>query len=131
MKRRANEQKIKNIEKALTAAKEQGAIKTAITRENTIGGCWGWILTKNKNLLYVENGYLWGVDFSLKYKPSRENGSGCRAGEERQDPDKINIDTIEQSGLSFAHSLKAKTYTKEEACELMERILTDKNNEVF
>ena len=131
MKRRANEQKIKNIEKALSVAKEQGALKTAITRENNIGGCWGWILTKNKNLLYVQNDYFWGVNFSLKYKPSRENGSGCGAGEERQDPNNIDIEEIEKSGLRFANSLKAKTYTKEEACELMEKILTDENNEEF
>ncbi len=131
MKRRANEQKIKNIEKVLSIAKEQGAIKTAITRENTIGGCWGWILTKNKNLLYVQNEHLWGVGFSLKYKPSKENGSGCRAGEERQDPNNIDIKEIEQSGLNFAHSLNAKIYTKQEACEMIEKILSNKNNEEF
>lgn len=131
MKRRANEQEIKNIEKVLTVAKEQGAIKTAITRENITGGCWGWILTKNNNLLYVQNDYFGGVSFSLEYKPLAGLGSGCRAGEERQDPENINIDAIEQSGLNFAYNLNAKIYTKQEACDLMEKILSDENNEVF
>ena len=131
MKRKANEQKIKNIEKVLNAAKEQGALMTIITRENSIGGCWGWILTKNKNLLYVQNDYFGGVSFSLQYTPSRENGSGCGAGEERQDPNNINIDAIEKSGLNFAHRLGAKLLTSEQINKKIEKILSDENNENY
>lgn len=130
MKRRANEQKIKNIEKVLTLAKEHGALKTIITRDNLTGKCWGWILTKNNNLLYVQNDHFWGVTFTLEYLPSRENGSGCRASD-RISPEDIKIDKIEASGLNFARRLGARLFTEEQLKEKINKILQNENNEVF
>lgn len=130
MKIKEKNEDIEIIENVLKLAKKQGAKQTIITRENTMGGCWGWILTKNNNLLYVQNDYYWGVTFSLEYVPSRKFGSGCQASD-RISQENIIIDEIEASGLNFAGRLGARLFTEEQIQERIINILQNKTYKAF
>lgn len=74
---------------------------------------WGAILTENNNVLYIQrDSFKWrGWTFTLKYQPSRENGSGCQCLDEPLST--VTYDEIlraEKEGLSFARKLGATLY---------------------
>lgn len=79
---------------------------------------YGWLITPNGNILYVQPGdYYGGYRFSLKYKPRKDTGSGCSCNNYDEPLYKVTLETlqqIEQAGLNFANELKATLYTKQE-----------------
>lgn len=75
----------------------------------TSRGDWGYIITPNDNVLYLQHNYFGGWSFMLEYLPSRECGSGCQC---LKDPvSDITEDTVkraETEGLLFAQKLGAE-----------------------
>lgn len=130
MERLAPNYKVESIEAVLRLAKKQGAKQTIITRKNCMGSCWGWILTKNHNLLYVQT-ELGGFSFSLQYVPTRHNGSGCVAGKRGMYLQDVNIDNIEALGLAFAKKLSQPLLSAQQVDKKISEILQNANNEVF
>lgn len=75
---------------------------------------WGKILTEKVNVLYIQrDSFKWrGWTFSLRYKPSKKNGSGCECFEEPlQEVSYDDILRAEMEGLEFARKLGATLYT--------------------
>lgn len=73
-------------------------------------------ITPNDNILYVQRGYFGGWEISLQYKPSRNNGSGCRAND-NQPYSTITADVLaeaERENLAFARKLRAALYKSSE-----------------
>ena len=58
-----------NLIEVLNIAKKNGMKVFYTKRENS---CYGWIITKNDNVLYIQPSYFGGYDFSLEYKPSKK-----------------------------------------------------------
>lgn len=98
---------IRNI---LLMAKENGYKAYECTRSDS---AYGWIITPQNNIVYIQKGDFFGCDMSLKYVPSRQTGTGCRCNEEPLT--EINLAVlkgIEMEGLNFARRLGAKLYNK-------------------
>ena len=73
-------------------------------------------ITPNDNILYVQRGEFGGWEISLRYTPSRKNGSGCRAND-NQPYNAITLDILqeaERENLAFARKLKATLYKSSE-----------------
>ena len=69
-------------------------------------------ITPNDNVLYVQRGEFGGWEISLKYTPSRKNGSGCRAND-MQPYAEITpaiLEEAERENLKFAQQLRATLY---------------------
>ena len=78
---------------------------------------YGFIITPNDNIIYIQrDSFDWmGWTFSLKYKPSQKNGSGCGCFE--NPVQEITLEIIqeaEKQGLMFARRLKATLYNNSE-----------------
>ena len=72
---------------------------------------YGFMITPNNNILYIQAGDFWGVDIALQYKPGPKTGTGCRCNEESLN--KVTLKTLQQmekEGLKFARRLKAVFY---------------------
>lgn len=107
----------------LNIAKKNGMKVFYTKRKNS---CYGWIITKKDNVLYIQRGYFGGYDFSLEYKPSENNGRGCRCNKESVFS--ITSETFEKmevEGLNFAKELKANLYKTSE--EYFEKYWDKKN----
>lgn len=92
----------------LTIAKENG-LRAFIT--SGYNYCYGYIITKNENVLSIDKNYFGGWNFSFAYPPSRKNGSGCSCNEQPiYDIDMETIEKMEFEGITFATKLKAKRY---------------------
>ncbi len=76
---------------------------------------YGEIITPNDNVLGVQHEYFGGYTFSLQYKSTSKNGSGCRCLKEpvNEITEEI-INQAELEGLSFARSLNAQLYKNSE-----------------
>lgn len=73
-------------------------------------------ITPSDNVLYMQRGHFGGWEISLQYKPSRENGSGCRAND-IQPYNTITANVLaeaERENLAFARELRATLYTSSE-----------------
>jgi len=109
MKKEQQREDLKNILSELS----QEGFECFITKRND--SSYGYAITPNNNVLYIECDYFYGYNISLQYKPSKKNGSGCRCNEEPIT--EINSDIIlqqEKSGLAFAWKLKADLYNSSE-----------------
>ncbi len=103
-------EELKNIMEELT----KEGFKCFILKENH-SFVYGFIITPNDNVIYIQPGDFFGWNLSLKYKPSQKNGQGCRCNEEPLT--EINSDIIlkqEQEGLNFARKLRATLYNNSE-----------------
>lgn len=74
---------------------------------------FGYVITPRQNVIYIQRDTydFRGWTFTLKYKPSRKNGSGCQCLE--SPIRNINKDILiqaEKEGLLFAKKLKAELY---------------------
>ena len=70
---------------------------------------WGYITTPSNNILYIEFGFGGGWKFSLTYKPSRGNGSGCQCLTNAVDL--VTIETVQQAeieGIRFASTFRPR-----------------------
>ena len=86
-----------------------------ISTERSRGG-WVFAITPSDNVLYVQRGEFGGWEISLQYKPSRNNGSGCRAND-NQPYSTITADVLaeaERENLAFARKLRATLYKSSE-----------------
>jgi len=98
------------IREILLFAKENGYRAFENTRSDS---AYGWIITPQNNIIYIQKGYFWGYDMSLQYVPSRENGSGCSCNEESLTEIRLDILVdMENKGLNFARKLGAQLYSK-------------------
>lgn len=76
---------------------------------------YGFIVTENDNVLYIEASYFYGYDFSLRYIPTEENGRGYKInGDPITEISKSIIEQLESDGLDFAHGIKAPLYKNSE-----------------
>ncbi|WP_270324952.1 hypothetical protein [[Eubacterium] hominis] len=74
---------------------------------------WFFVVTPNKNILYIQKGDLFGFNVSLEYIPSNEYGSGCACNDNDEDVKYMDLQTIqelEKEGLELAHELGAQLY---------------------
>lgn len=72
---------------------------------------YGFFITPNDNVLYIQRDYFSGWTFTLKYVPSRQNGQGCQCLESPVSNLSITIlEQAEREGLQFAYKLKAELY---------------------
>lgn len=72
---------------------------------------YGFFITPNNNIIYIQPESFGGWTFTLKYIPSQKNGSGCQCLE--NPVSNLSIEILEQAekeGLQFARQLKAKLY---------------------
>ena len=72
---------------------------------------YGFMITPNNNILYIQAGDFYGVNISLEYIPGPKTGGGCRCNVEALTT--VTIETLqemENEGLIFARKLKAKLY---------------------
>ena len=93
------------------ATKGRDFISTERSREG-----WVFAITPSDNVLYIERGRLGGWEISLQYRPSRENGSGCRAND-MQPYAEITpaiLEEAERENLEFAQQLRATLYESSE-----------------
>ena len=84
-------------------------LKEGLSTEN---GGWVFAVTPSNNILYIQRGQFGGWEISLEYKPSRKNGSGCRAND-TQPYSTVTVETLqetERENLSFARKLGATLY---------------------
>lgn len=82
------------------------------------GFLYGYMITPSDNVLCVQrdNWAYRGWNFSFKYVPRKETGSGCSCLEDPT-PD-MSIETVqraEKEGSNFAYRLKATRYKSSEA----------------
>lgn len=73
-------------------------------------------ITPSDNVLYVQRGRFGGWEISLQYKPSRENGSGCRANDSQpyHELTLAALQEAERENLAFARELRATLYKSSE-----------------
>lgn len=113
-RRRHSKEKIMEV---LKIAKDNGMKAYINTREDT---AYGWIVTHNNNILYIEYEYLNGYSVTLQYRPTRDYGTGCGCNPDMNYLDRmpqidyIDILHLEQRGLSFAGQLGAPLYNDKE-----------------
>ncbi len=70
-----------------------------------------YVVTPNDNVLCICNDDFYGLNMTLEYYPSRENGRGCRCNVNAFTyVTKERMKTLEQHGLAFAHELGAKLF---------------------
>lgn len=108
------EQKVEKIKKVLKLASDHDCLCFLYAKGTST---WGYILFPDKKtIMYVQNGYFWGYDFSIQYIPSRQTGSGCSC--HGDNPDSIpeseitweKLVELKAEGLRFARELRARMY---------------------
>lgn len=111
---------IETMKNTIETLKNNGyAVYAAVGRDGRLSsdeGRYVFAITPSDNVLYVQRGYFGGWEVSLQYKPSRENGSGCRAND-KQPYSEITLDALqeaERENLIFAGSLNAPLYKSSE-----------------
>lgn len=103
--------KVEKIKKVLEIAKENGCFCYLYAKDTAT---WGYIIFPDETVMYVQNGYFGGYDFSIQYIPSRRTGSGCSC--HGDNPDSISESEIswekllelKAEGLKFARELGAE-----------------------
>ena len=100
MKNNKTRKELKKILKDLT--------NEGLSCYSTTSGNWGYILIGDYFLYIQKNIHGLGWDFSLPYKPSQKNGTGCEAlNEVTQTIDKKFIEGCLLAGLNHANRLGA------------------------
>lgn len=110
---RTAEQKRNNILEILTLAAQHGC-ECYITPEAKPGElpyAYGFIVFPDETVMYVQNGYYWGFEFSIQYKPNENTGSGCACNEDPvSEVTWWKLLDLRKSGLIFAKDLGATSY---------------------
>lgn len=74
-----------------------------------------FVITPQDNVIYIQCAEYSGMNASLAYQPSAQNGGGCRCNDEAfysMTQDLLIL--LERKGLAFAKYLGAKLYSKSE-----------------
>ena len=86
--------------------------KSYLHNDSTDGYLYGYLITPSDTVMYVQRGdYGYGWTFSIQYKPSKNNGSGCGClANHIDDLSLAVIQQAEREGLAFANRLNATHY---------------------
>lgn len=110
---KTTEQKRNGILEILKLAARHGC-ECYITPEAKPGElpyAYGFIIFPDETIMYVQNGWYWGFDFSIQYKPNERTGSGCSCSDEPvTEVTWWKLLDLRKSGLIFAKDLGATSY---------------------
>lgn len=99
------------LEMAIKNSETGSARYTAYMVDGPGHDSFGYLVTPDDNVLCVNQGDFGGIRFTLKYVPSKSNGSGCSCmDKEFYSVDMDTIKEAEKEGLKFADKLHAKLY---------------------
>lgn len=87
-----------------------------ISATDLVGSVYGIVVLEN-TVMDISLEYFGGWNYSLNYKPSKGNGSGCRCNDIALND--LSYETLrvhEKGCVEFARKLKAEMYPTTEAC---------------